>query len=109
MSNSTPPTFRTTASPFEHNHADPWARAFFDLPSLNQSASDAIVSAISRVRSAAREERVEFRSSSLLLLGSAGAGKTHLFARLRRNLGPRAVFVYLRPLVGTEMPTLRAW
>lgn len=90
-------------SPFEHNHADPWATSFVDLATLNQGASDAIVRAIESVTKAAREGNTELRSQSLLLLGSAGAGKTHLFARLRRKLGPRAVFVLIRPLIGTEM------
>jgi len=89
-------------SPFEHNHADPWAKAPIDLPTLNAKASDAVVSAITDVRETARAQGA-LRSSSLLLLGSAGAGKTHLFARLRRKLGPRAVFVLLRPIVGSEM------
>ncbi len=88
---------------FEHHHADPWGKSFVDLPSLNARVSDAIASAIQSVRLTAREESGELRSKSILVLGPAGAGKTHLFARLRRRLGPRAVFVHLRPLVGTEM------
>lgn len=90
-------------SPFEHNHADPWAKTFIDLPALNASVSDTITAAIQNVRAAARERRAELRTSSILVLGPAGAGKTHLFSRLRHKLGPRAVFVHLRPLVGTEM------
>jgi hypothetical protein len=92
-----------SSSPFENNHADPWGKAFVDLPDLNAAVTDAIASAIAKVRSAARREDAELRTTSLLVLGPAGAGKTHLFARLRRKLGPKAVFVHLRPLVGTEM------
>jgi len=91
------------SSPFDHNHADPWAKTFIDLPSLNAKVTDAITAAIQNVRAAARKDGAELRTSSILVLGPAGAGKTHLFARLRHKLGPRAVFVHLRPLVGTEM------
>ncbi|WP_437874839.1 hypothetical protein [Sorangium sp. So ce513] len=38
----------------------------------------------------------------MLLLGIAGSGKTHLFARLRRQIGPRAVFVHTRPELGAD-------
>jgi hypothetical protein len=90
-------------TPFENNHADPWAKAFVDLPQLNASVTDAIADAIRHVRGAAVHDGAEIRTANLLVLGPAGAGKTHLFARLRRKLGPKAVFVHLRPLVGTEM------
>jgi predicted ATPase len=39
----------------------------------------------------------------LVVLGAPGAGKTHLFARLRQRLGPKAVFVHVRPLLNSEM------
>lgn len=84
-------------------HADPWAQEFVDLPSLNESASDAIVRTISHVRRTAREDPASLRGKSIVVLGPAGAGKTHLFARLRRSQGPRAVFVHVRPLIGAEM------
>jgi hypothetical protein len=90
-------------TPFENNHADPWAKAFVDLPELNAGVTDAIADAIRHVRGTATRQDAELRTANLLVLGPAGAGKTHLFARLRRKLGPRAVFVHLRPLVGTEM------
>jgi len=35
----------------------------------------------------------------LVILGPPGTGKTHLFARLRKKLGPRAIFVHIRPLL----------
>jgi len=84
-------------------HADPWAEQFVDLPSLNASASDAIERSIAKTRTVARSEPQGLRSSSLVVLGPPGAGKTHLFSRLRRRLGPRAVFVHLRPLVHMEV------
>jgi hypothetical protein len=89
-------------SPFEEGHADPWASTFIDVPELNGRVSQAIAGRIAATRDAARRG-VPPRTSGLLLLGPAGAGKTHLFVRLRRTLGPRAAFVHLRPLVGTEM------
>jgi hypothetical protein len=98
-----PPPQQPSMAPFESNHADPWAKAFVDLPELNASVTDAIAEAIKHVRGAATRRDAELRTANLLVLGPAGAGKTHLFARLRRKLGPRAVFVHLRPLVGTEM------
>ncbi len=82
-------------------HADPWAEDFIDLPTLNASASAAIEGNIKRAREVARTEPRALRSSSLVVLGPPGAGKTHLFSRLRRKLGPRAVFVHVRPLVHT--------
>jgi hypothetical protein len=84
-------------------HADPWSDDFVDLATLNEGASDAIEEAIAKLRATAREEPRSLRSTSLVVLGSPGAGKTHLFARLRRRIGPRAVFVHIRPLVHAEM------
>lgn len=84
-------------------HADPWSDDFVDLASLNASASDAMEEAIAKLRTTARQEPRALRSTSLVVLGSPGAGKTHLFSRLRRRIGPRAVFVHIRPLVHAEM------
>ena len=84
-------------------HADPWAEQFVDLPSLNASASDAIEASIGKMRRVARAEPQSLRSNSLVVLGPPGAGKTHLFSRLRSRLGPKAVFVHLRPLVHMEI------
>jgi hypothetical protein len=90
-------------TPFESNHANPWTTELVDLEELNANASEAIALAIKRVRESTKGERTDVASASILVLGPAGAGKTHLFARLRRKLGPRAVLVHLRPLIGTEM------
>lgn len=84
-------------------HADPWSEEFVDLPALNAGASEGIEREISRVRQTARHSAQSLRSTSLVVLGPPGAGKTHLFSRLRRRLGPRAVFVHIRPLVHAEM------
>jgi len=92
-----------STSPFDHNHANPWTSDFIDLPELNARTSNTVAAAIERVRESARGDRTEIASESLLVLGPAGAGKTHLFVRLRKKVGPRAVFVHLRPLIGTQM------
>jgi len=84
-------------------HADPWAQDPLDLPALNARASQAIEDAIEHVRRTARAEARALRSSSLAIVGPPGSGKTHLFARLRRKLGPRAVFVLIRPPAVTEL------
>ena len=88
---------------FEAVHADPWGEAFLDLPSLNAKASDAIEASVRSARQSARLQPRALRSSSIVVVGPPGAGKTHLFSRLRRKLGPRAIFVHVRPLVHVEM------
>jgi hypothetical protein len=92
-----------SATFLEAVHADPWADDFADLATLNAGASDAIEASVQRLREVARAEPHALRSSSMVVLGPPGAGKTHLFSRLRRRLGPRAVFVHIRPLVHGEM------
>jgi hypothetical protein len=88
---------------FDSVHADPWAQDFLDLPTLNARATGAVEEAVEHVRRTARAEASGLRSTSIVILGPPGAGKTHLFARLRRKLGPRGVFVLIRPLVHAEM------
>ncbi len=83
-------------------HARAFAPHIVDVPSLNAKVSDAILDRIDRVRKA--EPRTG--SASLLVLGPAGAGKTHLFERMRRKAGQGATFVHLRPEIGIEA-TLR--
>lgn len=80
-------------------HADPWAVSLVDLPDLNKPASGLIEDRISGIRDAACQKPAQLRSESLVLLGPPGTGKTHLFARVRGHLGPRAVFVHIRPLL----------
>ena len=88
---------------FDSVHADPWAQDPFDLPTLNARASQVVEDAIEHVRQTARAEARALRSSSIAIVGPPGSGKTHLFARLRRKLGPRGVFVLMRPPVHGEM------
>jgi hypothetical protein len=92
-----------SAAFLEAIHADPWSEEFIDLPSLNARASEALESGVNRLRQIAAQQPKALRSSSLVVLGPPGAGKTHLFSRLRRRFGPRAVFVHIRPLVHAEM------
>jgi hypothetical protein len=87
-------------SPFEREISDPYAAEFVDLESLNGAASDAIRTRIGEIRRHAASP--DLRSASITVLGPAGAGKTHLFARLRKACGARASFVLLRPEVGVE-------
>lgn len=91
---------------FHQLHADPWSTSLVDVPSLNARASDAILAAIDAVRAAALGDAVARQSRSFLIVGPAGAGKTHLFARLRRRAGSRAAFVLLRPELAVD-PTPR--
>lgn len=86
-------------------HADAWSDPA-DVASLNHAVSDLVLSRIDEVRRAGAGEEVALTSSSLLCLGPAGAGKTHLFTRLRRVAGRRAVFIHTRPQIGVE-PTPR--
>ncbi len=84
---------------------DPWANRFVDLERLNEHASAILRQRLDDVRAAAASGEL-LPTTSLALLGAAGAGKTHIFARLRRMVGGRASFVLVRPLLGAE-PTLR--
>ena len=84
--------------------ANPWAGEVVDLESLHADATDAIVGAVHHLCELGRSDaRDAARPAPLSVLGTAGIGKTHLFARLRRKLGPRAVLVLVRPLVGSEI------
>jgi hypothetical protein len=84
---------------------DPWATRFIDIERLNGHASTLLRSRLDDVRAAAASGEL-LPTTSVALLGAAGAGKTHIFARLRRVVGAHASFVLVRPLLGAE-PTLR--
>ena len=94
------------ASPFDYEHADPWAQDFVDVEPINAGVTAGLVARIEAVRAAAPKGGDVLRSSSTLILGPAGSGKTHLFARLRKKCGLRAAFVLVRPEVGV-LPTPR--
>lgn len=95
-----------SGNPFATIHADAWTSDLADVPSINKGASDLLVQRINEVRGTSARAKAVRSSASVLLLGVAGSGKTHLFARLRKQTGPRAVFVYTRPEIGTD-PSLR--
>jgi len=61
---------------------DPWDRADSDTLSINQKQFEQCISLIDEVRTSGR-------SSSLLMHGEAGCGKTHLMSRVRANLDGR--------------------
>ncbi|MEZ4298977.1 MAG: FtsK/SpoIIIE domain-containing protein [Polyangiaceae bacterium] len=92
-------------NPFPDTIADAWGEAL-DLSSLNSGASDQLRARIEGLAEQSRADGRPPRSRCVLLLGSAGSGKTHLFTRLRKKLGPRAVFFHTRPESGAE-PTSR--
>ncbi len=93
------------SSPFRTIHADAWADPV-DVASINAAASDLILQRIEEVRRAGNSAGDDLASTCVLLLGPAGAGKTHLFARLRKQVRGPAVFIHTRPQIGVE-PTPR--
>ncbi len=91
-----------SANPFATIHADAWTSELVDVPSINKGVSDFLMQRIVAVRGASAGAKAAQNSASVLLLGTAGSGKTHLFARLRKQTGPRAVFVHTRPEIGAD-------
>ncbi|HRI62759.1 MAG TPA: hypothetical protein PK156_00930, partial [Polyangium sp.] len=89
------------ASPFEVIHANAWQESL-DVPSLNARVSEYIRGCVDTLRKAESGAVLVPKSRSLLLLGPAGSGKTHLFTRLRRQVGCRGIFVHTRPEIGVE-------
>ena len=89
------------SNPFQAIHADAWA-APIDVESLNLDVSNLILYRIDQVRRAGEGGDAALSSTSVLLLGPAGSGKTHLFARLRKRAGRRAVFILSRPEIGVD-------
>lgn len=88
-------------SPFEAIHANAWQESL-DVPSLNARVSNYIRTCIDTLRTTESSALGVPKSTALLLLGPAGSGKTHLFTRLRQQIGCRAVFVHTRPEIGVE-------
>jgi hypothetical protein len=87
-----------SVSPTDVEHARAFAPTMIEVASLNAKVSGAILARIDSVRTAGALAP----SASLLVLGPAGAGKTHLFERLRRQVGAGATFVHVRPEIGNE-------
>lgn len=88
-------------SPFEVIHAHAWQQSL-DVPSLNARVSEYIRGCIDKLRKPESGSILVPKSTALLLLGPAGSGKTHLFTRLRQQVGCRGVFVHTRPEIGVE-------
>jgi hypothetical protein len=71
-------------NPFERAVvADPWEEGFEDVPQINRAAFDKCVRVVDTVRQRIRLGQPA--STSLILSGEPGSGKTHLLARLRRH------------------------
>lgn len=87
-------------NPFPDTIADAWGEPV-DLQSLNAAATDELTRRIDALSGKSHAGEVP-RSQSVLLLGPAGSGKTHLFARLRKKRNNRAVFFYTRPELGSQ-------
>jgi hypothetical protein len=83
-------------------HAQPWSADNVDVESLNRDIGLALVQSVHAVRTQAHSS-LDAATQVHLVLGPPGSGKTHLFGRLRRKLGPRAILVHLRPLVGADL------
>jgi len=96
----------TISNPFRSSIvADPWRWDVVDVPEIHQEAFDLCRTALARVG----QER---RSTSVLLHGDAGSGKTHLLARLQAWLAggltlygpaPPAIFVSVRLQTSPQM------
>lgn len=86
-------TLASIRNPFLHEVVtDPWDRTEVDVPQINASVFDECRRLIEEVAST-------HRSTSLLLNGFSGSGKTHVMARLRAYLqshGSRVVFISVR-------------
>src|SRR4051812_40856983 len=90
------------ANPFRQTVVtDPWHPAEIDVPAIHASAFESCRRALEWVRS-------EGRSTSVLLHGEAGSGKTHLLGRLHAHWsandpaqeGPQVVFVAVKLQTG---------
>ena len=83
--------------------ADPWGTAK-DLEELHAEATQAMLDAVAGLSAAvALGQAGPGRPLPLVILGSAGIGKTHLFSRLRRKLGQNAILVHIRPITSADM------
>jgi len=81
--------------------ADPWETDLFDVESINAEVSNRVLAELARVTNETHDWAKTPRTSVTVALGPAGAGKTHLFARLRSRVGLGACFVHVRPLFAT--------
>jgi hypothetical protein len=92
----------STANPFDNGIVpDAWAQPAVDVPGIHGAAARLCLSLLAEVRTL-RKRR------SLVILGSAGSGKTHVLTRLRRTADvdpgkPAAIFCYVRLTTSPNM------
>lgn len=79
-----------------------FADTFVDVAGLNAHVSVRLGARIEEVQARAKQGG---RSSAkaFAILGAAGGGKTHIFARLRHDAGLHATLVLLRPFFGVSL------
>jgi len=91
-----------TANPFDNGIVpDAWSQPTVDVPAIHGAASRLCMSLLAEIRSL-RKRR------SLVIHGSAGSGKTHVLARLRRDAAAdttrqAAIFSYVRLATSPNM------
>ncbi len=79
-----------------------FADDFIDVSALNEHVSARLAARIDEVR--ARAQRGERSpAKAFAVLGAAGGGKTHIFARLRHHAGLHATLILLRPFFGVSL------
>jgi len=83
--------------------ADPWGETR-DFEALHDQATRVILRAVADLKAQAGPDGAgRVRPMPLVVLGTAGIGKTHLFSRLRRKLGRGATLVHIRPITSADM------
>jgi hypothetical protein len=82
--------------------AQPFAETVLDVESVNAHASDMLGARIDEVLEQAKHG-VTATTHAYAIVGAAGAGKTHLFTRLRHRKGARPTMVLLRPYFGVAI------
>ena len=80
----------------------PFADDFIDVAGLNAHVSASLGARIEDVRARARLGQ-RSPAKAYAVLGAAGGGKTHIFARLRHREGLRATLILLRPFFGVTL------
>ena len=82
--------------------ASPFADDFVDVAALNAHVSAHVVARVASVRSTAIAGQ-PIASAAVAVLGPAGGGKTHLFARLRHDAAAQATLILMRPYFGVSL------
>ncbi len=95
------PPLRGVSNPFASSTVgSPWDEATADVPDINRRAFEACLRLIAQVASTGS-------STSLMLYGEPGSGKTHLLSRLRRAVEqasePAPVFIGVRMQTAASM------